>query len=66
MEHKIKVSITLTSGTTWHECFIHLNEQRLSDIMNDEREFLPITRADVNKEKMVIVNKKMISTVTEA
>lgn len=63
----MKVSIWLKSETKWNNCEVHLEpEQRLSDVMNDDRAFLPITRrTSPLVQKTHIVAKDTIALIVE-
>jgi hypothetical protein len=63
----MKVSIILKSETKWSDCDVHLEpDQRLSDLMNDDRAFLPITRRTAPLvQKTHIVAKDTIALIVE-
>ena len=74
-EYKYRqVSITLTEGASllsrkFPKSYVYLpDDQRLSDLMNDERQFIPVYRE--NQYKMgdydaMIVNKAVIAMIEE-
>ena len=66
---KVKVSIKLVTGQYWKDCEIFLNDmQRLSDVVNDPREFLPIQRRKATgkfEQYDVILHKSQVAFVTE-
>ncbi len=58
----ISAAVTLIDGSRWLECQIYLpTGDRLSDVMNDDRKFLPIKR----NGKELVVHKDQISFITE-
>lgn len=61
--HKIvEATITLVDGTRWLNCEIFLpTGDRLSDVINDTRNFLPIKK----EGKEFIVRKDQITFLTE-
>lgn len=62
--HKIvSVAVSLSDGTRWLDCEVYLPTGcRLSDVMNDERKFLPIKR----EGKEIVIHKDNISFLTES
>jgi len=62
--HKIiDVAVTLTDGTRWLGCEVFLpTGDRLSDVMNDDRKFLPIKRDG----KEIVVHKDQVMFLTES
>ena len=68
----MQVSIILKNETKWTGCEVHLDpDQRLSDMMNDGRVFLPISRNYVSSlngrssSKTYIVAKDTIAHIVE-
>jgi len=61
------VTLSLKDGANWKHCVLYIEDrQRLSDVMNDERKFLPVYRPDVGKNgRTMIVNKDIISMISE-
>lgn len=58
----ISAAVQLIDGSRWLECQIYLpTGDRLSDVMNDDRKFLPIKR----NGKELVVHKDQISFITE-
>lgn len=58
----VTVCIQLTDGSRWLDCEVFLpTGDRLSDVMNDDRNFLPIRRA--GKEQ--IIAKGQIAFINE-
>ena len=58
----ITVCITMIDGSRWLDCEVFLpTGDRLSDVMNDDRNFLPVRRA--GKEE--IIAKSQISFINE-
>lgn len=62
--HKLSiVTVTLTDGSRWIDCEIFLpTGDRVSDVMNDERKFLPLKRDG----KEFVIHKDQISFLTES
>jgi hypothetical protein len=59
----VKVIVSLSDGTRWLDCEIYLpTGSRLSDVMNDERKFLPIKR----EGKEIVVHKDKVVFLTES
>ena len=59
---KQEVNMTLTDGSRWLNCSVHLPAGfRISDVMNDERKFLPLDRDG----KFVMVHKDQIAFMVE-
>jgi hypothetical protein len=57
-----RVHITLLDGTRWLGCEIFLpTGSRLSDVLNDERKFIPVVRYSGD----VVVNKSEIKHIVE-
>ena len=75
VEYKYRqVSVTLIEGAAlisrkFPKSYVYLPEdQRLSDLMNDERQFLPLYRENQYKMgdyDMMIVNKAVIAVIEE-
>ena len=69
--HKIKVAVYLISEEViWG--YIYLNEgQRLQDLMNDDRAFIPMLRIDTKldynqKYPTVVIKKQVIARLEES
>ena len=69
-----QVVVTLIEGASlvsrkFPKSFVYLaDDQRLSDLMNDERQFLPLYRENQYRSgeyDMAIVNKSMIAMIEE-
>ena len=69
-----QVAVTLIEGASlvsrkFPKSFVYLaDDQRLSDLMNDERQFLPLYRENQYKSgeyDMAIVNKSVIAMIEE-
>lgn len=59
---KVRCHITLKDGTRWLSCIVHLPAgSRLSDVLNDERLFLPLQR----QGNEIVIHKNQISFATE-
>lgn len=64
----MKISIHLKNGSVLRDCELHVEpEQRTSDILNDERPFLPVIRPSLSKDRTVtvILSKDTIASVRE-
>jgi hypothetical protein len=63
----MKISIHLKNGSVLRDCELHVEpEQRTSDILNDERPFLPVIRQGLNNRTVtVILSKDTIASVRE-
>lgn len=58
----IEAALTLTDGTRWLNCEIFLpTGERLSDVMNDDRKFLPLKKDD----KQYVIHKDQIAFIIE-
>ena len=60
-KHEVTVNIILTDSTILECCFFATRGQRLLDIMNDERSYIPYT--DENGE-ITIIQKSTIARIT--
>ena len=63
----MKISINLKNGSVLRDCELHVEpEQRTSDILNDERPFLPVIRRDsTDRTYTQILSKDTIASVRE-
>lgn len=59
---KVEIEIVLTSGTAYKGWVFVKSEERVSDLLNDHREFLPICLED---ETIKFVQKTTIANVTQ-
>lgn len=58
----VKVCLQLIDGSRWVDCELFLpTGDRLSDVMNDERKFLPLKRAGKDQ----IISKGQIAFINE-
>lgn len=60
-KNKISVNIDLANGNTIHGCFFAAQGQRLLDLMNDDRAYIPVSDQD---GEIIIVQKSSIVQIT--
>ena len=58
---KISVNIDLANGNTIEGCFFASQGQRLLDLMNDDRAYIPVSNDD---GEIIIVQKSSIIQIT--
>jgi hypothetical protein len=71
MQDKVKVHVTLKNGQTFSGNAFIKSRERLQDILNDKRTFIPFEKlieecsVKVETYKIIIVNKDSISSLEE-
>jgi hypothetical protein len=64
-KNKMSVALTLSNGEMFYGSIFISPGDRLQDIMNDKRQFIPIYHSGERKDKLVIVAKRYVILAEE-
>lgn len=64
-KERIKVEVKLTDQTSYVGNMFLMNSQRLQDLLNGERLFLPLTAEVGGSHEYILINKECIISIKE-